>query len=113
MKVRKSEVNEILKATFPNYKGRKFHVDFSEKIWVDRIGGGGSFEKVCIAFHDGKKWVSKNPEVSKLEAPCGYLTIHPMFIYAVHSIFCGSDMGIRFYVHPSSNYKPIMIGQEV
>jgi hypothetical protein len=111
MKATKKEIKDILQATFPKYAGRKFNIDFSTRIWVDRIGGGGSRDEVCIAGHDGTKWVSKYPEASRLDAPCGYIEIDPRFIYAVHSFFCGTDCGITFHIHPESKYKPSMIAQ--
>jgi hypothetical protein len=109
MKTTKKEVKDILDVTFARYKGRKFSVEFSDKIWIDRIGGGGSRDDIMIACHDGNRWIAKAPEVSKLTAPCGYLAINKDLVYVVHSMFCGHDVGIRFYIHPESAYKPLMI----
>jgi len=109
MKSTKKEIKDILQATFPNYTGRKFRVEFSEKIWVDRIGGGGSRDTICVAGHNGNSWVAQYPSATRLQAPCGYISIDPRFIYAVHAMFCGTDMGITFHIHPESNYKPMTI----
>jgi hypothetical protein len=108
MKTTKREVADILKASYPDYTGRKFNIIVRDQIWVDRIGGGGSRDEIkAVGFVDGR-WIAVSPETSVLDTPCGYLTLSPEAIYAVHSFFCGNDCGITFYVSPQSSYLPKM-----
>ncbi len=106
MKVKKSEIKDILEATFPDYSGRKFKVSVAETVWADRMGGGGSSDEVlAVRFIDGE-WVSAAPTASKIDAPCGDIVLDRDTIVAMHSYFCGQDAGVTFYLHPQSSYLP-------
>ena len=105
--VRKAEIAELLAAAFPEYRGRKFKVQVSETIWIDRMGGGGSHQEIiALTYSEGYQWIANQPKVSVMDAPCGVLPIDPRVVYAVHEMFCGQDMGITFHVHPQSLYLP-------
>jgi hypothetical protein len=106
IKVSKKDIADLLRASFPEYTGRKFRVQITDRVWVDRIGGGGSREEIVALAHVDGKWIAKMPEVSAWNAPCGELPLSPMAIYAVHAMFCGHDAGITFNVHPKSEYLP-------
>jgi len=112
--VRKAEVRELLAAAFPEYRGRKYKVEIAETVWIDRIGGGGSSDEIVALYQDNDigMWCTARPTVSEMQAPCGYLPIKPELIYAVHSMFCGRDIGVTFHVHPRSPYLPKMLAQE-
>lgn len=113
IKVSKKDVVALVNASFPKYTGRKFSVNVADRIWVDRIGGGGSWEEIkALGFVNGQ-WIAVSPETSVMEAPCGYLTLSPAVIYAVHAQFCGRDAGITFNVHPQSEYLPKMLPEEI
>ena len=110
--VRKAEIAELLTAAFPEYRGRKFKVEMTDRLWVDRIGGGGSADEIIALTHDGARWLAQVPVLSKMSAPCGYLSTRPEVILVVHTWFCGKDMGVTFHVHPASPFLPKMIAEE-
>lgn len=110
--VRKAEVAELLAVAFPEYRGRKYKVEIAETVWIDRIGGGGSYDEIVALYQDKGAWFGARPVVSEMTAPCGYLPLERRVIYAVHSMFCGKDIGVTFHVHPQSPYLPKMIAQE-
>ena len=112
--VRKAEVAELLAAAFPEYRGRKFKVEIAETVWVDRMGGGGSYAEIIAIYldHDTREWRGVKPTLSEMEAPCGYIATKPHLIYAVHEMFCGKDAGVTFHLHPSSPFLPKMIAEE-
>ena len=105
-KATKNEVREILTATFPEYTGRKFRLAEATTVWVDRIGGGGSWDEIRAAVWTGAEWKVTDPVATPMQAPCGELTLDARIIYAVHSHFCGQDSGITFYYSPESVYVP-------
>jgi len=105
--VRKAEVVELVEASFPDYKGRKFAIEISESVYVDRAWGGGSREEiVALTNPSGTFWETHYPMVDVMQAPCGNLPLKPGAVYVVHQIFCGRDMGLTFHVHPQSPYLP-------
>lgn len=103
MKVKKSDVRPILMASFPGYNGRKFQVEFTDAVWFsDTNWGGGSRTYYRFVNMDNgmnaalsvpAPW--NNPyEGQRMELPENIVVV-------AHSIFCGQDMGITFYAHPS------------
>jgi len=110
--VRKAEVAELVMASFPEYKGRKFAIGIRESVYVDRAWGGGSREEiVALTNPTGGFWEGHYPIADIMQAPCGTLPLKPSAVYAVHTMFCGRDMGLTFYVHPQSPYLPRMIAE--
>ena len=101
LKLTTKQAKVIVKATFPQYTGRKFKIEFTDKItFYDTNWGGGSRNYYAAVSSDGKTihlhvpapWV--NPvEGATLPMPEDALIVE-------HSIFCGQDMGIRIYAHP-------------
>jgi hypothetical protein len=100
MKLKKAQAWPIVKATFPNYKGRTFHIEFTNKVtFFDTNWGGGSRNSYAAVRSDGKTaklgvpapWI--NPvEGKSIELPEDVLVVE-------HSIFCGKDCGITIYAN--------------
>ena len=103
IKVRKAQVKPIVEVTFPDYKGRKFRVQFTDTVtFHDTNWGGGSRNYYqAVKMDEGKAGAMPNfspwdnpLEGKKVELPENVVVVE-------HSIFCGKDMGLRFYAHPS------------
>jgi len=96
-------VKEILKATFPEYKGRtiKIKTEFPQNL-VSYWSGGSKREFIFYQPGTGKEfWISD------LEAPWEQYkegrnfdptTIPDSVVLVEHRYFCGKDMGIIIYV---------------
>jgi hypothetical protein len=106
MKVRKSDVAAIVKATFPNYKGRKFAVRPSETVmFTDLNYSGGTRNQYRACTLEGEAIEAKhnvnapapwhNPfEGKRIELPAGNVIVE-------HAMFCGQDCGLTIYVNPA------------
>lgn len=104
--VKRQDVDQIIRATFPEYRGRKIRVYPAEAVYVHDLNwSGGTRSRYRACTLDGKSlggmdrynamapWV--NPaEGAKLPTMAGACVVE-------HTIFCGKDAGIRIAVHPS------------
>jgi hypothetical protein len=102
IKVTKKEIKPILEASFPDYTGKKFTVEFAEKItFYDLNWDGGTKNEYCaVNFESESKHLPDNfaPWNNPIE---GKTVIIPVDVLIVeHSYFCGHDMGIRIYANP-------------
>lgn len=101
LKLTTKQAKPIVKATFPNYSGRKFKMVFAESIvFSDTNWGGGSRVSYAAVKSDGRTahvnvpapWA--NPiEGQRANIPADIMVV-------THSIFCGQDCGITIYVNP-------------
>lgn len=97
-------VKRLLAATFPAYKGRKI----SAVAWDDRPvhldlswSGGTKDDVVLVDTANGRigKLVVPSPWSAGAADP---LTVPAGAILAVHSFFCGVDVGVTFYIRPAA-----------
>lgn len=94
-------VKAILRATFPNYRGRKVRVAlFDRPLYLDLSWSGGTRDSVAlIDFTNGRIGHLRCPSpwargaYDPVDCPPGALLV-------VHSIFCGVDSGVTIYVRP-------------
>jgi hypothetical protein len=110
MKVKKSDIAGIVKATFPEYKGRKFGLRPVETVmFTDLNYSGGTRNKYRACTTSGESIESKfnlnamppwaNPfEGKRVELPAGAVVVE-------HSMFCGQDCGLTVYVNPADMPK--------
>jgi hypothetical protein len=105
IKVTKRAVKPIVDATFPDYRGRKFRVSFTKTVtFYDTNWGGGTRNTYRAVRMDGGQanelpsfWPWANPvEGQTVELPADVVVVE-------HTIYCGQDLGLRFYAHPSRN----------
>lgn len=100
---RKAEVADILKITFPDYKGRTFRVCYTTDVtFYDTNWGGGSKNTyAAVQMTTGKvgRMVVPAPWVNGIEGQ--RVQLPEDVVIVEHSVFCGKDMGIRFHVHES------------
>jgi hypothetical protein len=104
IKVKKNDVRFLLEATFPEYKGRTFHIEVATEVYLhDTNWHGGSFSEYK-GINLGTMGVNSpavpapwhNPlEGAKVPLKTGFAMVR-------HSRFCGTDCGITFYVHPDN-----------
>src|SRR3990167_5534296 len=112
-----NETMEALAKQAFGYTGRKFQVEARERVhivsywdggtrsyWVVLTmgqGGGSTTQTTAIVEH-GKPELRVVGECGGVGQPTGIdVEIDANTIVAEHVIFCGKDLGIRFYVNPA------------
>lgn len=102
------EPNMIPATLRGGYQGKKFKAVATETVTVPADAGlwsGGSCERyhgvnvntgAAMAFpgQNSSPWNGSRRDVT--------VTLEPGFAVVRHSMFCGKDMGLTFYVHPSN-----------
>ena len=102
IKVKKSEVKDILKATFPNYKGRTFEVEFAPTItFWDTNWGGGSRNSYAAVASDGRTAHLNVPAPWENPVEGKTVDVPENLLIVKHTIFCGKDLGITIYANPA------------
>lgn len=105
-KVKKNDVKEILKLTYPDYAGRKFFVNIKDKVYVQL----GWQEGTCTYYKLVREDEQGNLKVYPIE---NYLFDRRNFqdfgiddetIVVTHSFFCGHETGVTFIVSPNSKF---------
>lgn len=102
-----------------NYRGRKFSVEVVNEVEVPSDAGlwsGGSRELYFwVRLSDGKAIESPMQHSSPWNANRReFVTPLPEGIALVcHTMFCGKDLGLRFYVNPANAGKFLTNGKEV
>lgn len=105
-KITRKQASPILARTFPEYKGHKVKVVFTDKVTFDDLNWSGG---TCCKF----KAIQVDGSVTSLVAPAPWnnpyegLTVDlPENVLIVeHSYFCGTDCGITIHAHPSYGPK--------
>lgn len=101
-KARLAEVRSVVRAAFPDYRGRTFRVDTSGRVtFSDLHWNGGTRSEYRALNLDGLKVVPV-PAGSPWASPAEGLTVEiPIGILVVeHQRACGKDCGIRIYCNP-------------
>lgn len=101
-KVRRADIRSILRATFPDYHGRKFTVDPSGRVtFSDLHWGGGTRNEYRAVMLYGLR-VEPVPAGLPWESPTDGLAVDiPRGVLVVeHSYHCGVDCGIRVHCNP-------------
>ncbi len=93
-----------------NYSGRKFRLYVTNEVVIPSDAGlwsGGSREVYkAIRLIDGKEI-----QLGSTSAPWNpnrvdqTVVLIPGIAVVMHSFFCGTDMGLSFYVHPDNVVK--------
>lgn len=106
MKLSKKQIEPIITATFPTYSGRKFRIEFTDKVtFFDTNWGDGSRNQYVAVRSDGKtaKLNAPAPWINPVEGKTIEVPQDAMIVE--HSIFCGQDRGITIYAHPCHMQK--------
>ena len=103
IKVTKAQVKPIVAATFPEYSGRKYRVEFSETVCFYDLNWGGGTRNTYRAIKMSNAQVAQVPSGSPWNNPIEGKTVDlPEDVVVVqHTIFCGQDLGLTMYAHPS------------
>jgi CO dehydrogenase/acetyl-CoA synthase delta subunit len=102
MKVSKKVVDEIVKVAFPEYKGKKYNLEFVEKVeFYDTNWSGGTRNKYVVLRADGKQFNFNEPApwVNNVEGQ--KFDLNESVVVVCHSYFCGKDCGVTVYACPS------------
>lgn len=102
-KVKKAQIAPLLEVSFPEYAGRKFFAEFASiyRFYNTYWDGGTKNEYKVINMDNG--------ETSGIPVTCAPWDIYEGLAVSIpenivivrHSYFCGKDVGITFYAHPS------------
>jgi hypothetical protein len=107
IKVKRAAVRQLVEATFPEYTGLKFRIEAAESVTLYDLnysGGTRNQYRGCLIdgtpakradhFNQCAPW--NNPaEGAIIPLPEGAVIVE-------HSMFCGSDTGLTFYVNPAN-----------
>jgi len=108
-------IQKIVKATYPDYRGRKFRLSTSIPSRLDSYWSGGS--RSYYAFYElatGKTFsVSSNHPLFEKHNPRDLDGLPDGIVLVKHSIFCGKDMGITIYANPAQLTPLLPPKQEV
>ncbi len=114
IKLTKKQAWPLVGKLFPDYTGRKFVMQFVERIVFRNLNwDGGSRNEYKFVRSDGKlavmpvlaPWKEVN-EGRTVELP-------PEVLVVEHTFFCGRDLGIRIYANPVHAPKWLSSGKEV
>jgi hypothetical protein len=127
VKVRKADIRDILEASFPDYRGRKFFVEFTTTINIHNLNWSGGSRNQYVAVNNEPPTVPGEPrdrmefwrnravqlspeapwtevrEGAKIELPVNAMVVK-------HTDYCGSDLGITIYAHPDNAPKWLASG---
>lgn len=112
VKVRKAQVRPVIEATFPDYKGRRFEIEFTPHItFRDTNWGGGTRNQYAAVSGDGqvKTFTAPAPWINPIEGKRVELPENVLIV--CHTVFCGQDLGITIYANPC--YLPKWLPAEV
>jgi len=114
IKANKAQVRAILDATFPEYRGRKFKVEFTETVTFSDTNWGGGTKNTYVAISTYGRGVARlNVPAPWLSTVEGKTMELPREVLVVkHTIFCGKDLGITIYAHPGHLPKWLSAGEQ-
>lgn len=107
IKINSKQAQPFAKIAFPDYTGRKFRVEYSEKITLHDLNWGDGTRNwyTVLEIETGlKKNVSVvAPYFEKKEGQT--VEIKPGYMVVCYSEFCGHVMGLTFHIHPQDAPK--------
>ena len=113
IKANKAQVRAILDATFPEYRGRKFKVEFTETVTFHDTNWAGGTKNTYVAITSYGRGIARlnvpAPWCNTVEGETRELPLEVLIVK--HCIFCGKDLGITIYAHPA--HMPKWIPEEV
>jgi hypothetical protein len=105
------EANKVPQHLRGGYSGKKFKAIVTTEVTIPSHAGiwdGGSRETYQLIHLETGKSVQASDNMS---APWNaarkdqHISLQPGFAVVAHSMFCGKDMGLTFYVHPDNAAK--------
>lgn len=113
IQISRREIPQVFNELLQGYRGRKFRVlpkEGSLELHGAFWDGGSRNQWYAVRLSDGLTQLAGG----KLNTPAEYggrpyearsVQMTPGVVIAEHSIFCGKDVGWRFYVHPADMAK--------
>jgi hypothetical protein len=106
IKATRAQVERLVRATFPAYRGRKFRVYAAAHVTLHDLnwsGGSRSQYRTCTLAGEPIGSADKHNQVAPWNQTAEGQTVPvPQGAVCVrHSMFCGKDMGLSFYVNPA------------
>lgn len=100
-KATKAQVAPLVKAAFPEYKGRKFTIEFAGVVTLHDLNWGDGTKNEYVAL-------AVNGQMKPLRTSCSQfdpmenlrVSIPANVVIIQHSWFCGQDAGIRIWANP-------------
>jgi hypothetical protein len=106
MKLTRKQAWPVVGKVFPDYKGRKFKLVFKEEITLyDTNWSGGTRNEYAAVRADGMTGTFHAPAPWANPGEGRTVPVNPGVLILCHSYFCGQDMGITIYAHPSHQPK--------
>ena len=97
-------LRSIVNAVYPEYKGKKIKFIPTTKVHISDTYWGGGTRSTWRAVNLSTKVSKPFPNIPppQFGGPSSVLemTLFPGMAVVEHSIFCGEDMGLTFYIHP-------------
>lgn len=99
------EIRWLTDCAFPGYKKRKVNIEVTEKVYFSNTfwDGGSRNQYVAVRLESGEKAVlSKGSSPWNAIAEGKTVQLEPGIAIVEQSCFCGKDMPLRVYLHPSN-----------
>lgn len=106
IKVKKSEVKDLLKMACPEYTGRTIEVEFTNTVFFSDTNWGGGTRNTYTFLHvtgELRGLPNCTPWDNPFEGESANLP-EDVLVFC-HKIFCGHDLGITIYAHPIHSPK--------
>ncbi len=102
-RVRKDAIRPLLNVSFPDYKGRTYRVEFTKEVYLSDTYWSGGTRSWYVAIQMQGGQVSSLPSFAPWDNPVEgkRVELPKDIVIAEHAYFCGKDMGVTFYAHPS------------
>ena len=116
--VNRTDVEPIINATFPGYRGTKIRVKAAESVTLTDLnwsGGGRSQYAGCdLAQGKGTGDASAGNAAHPWHNPYegAVVPLQPGLALVQHTVFAGKDLGLTIHVHPSMLPKFLTTGGE-
>jgi hypothetical protein len=110
MRLDRKDVPRWMIAAFPNYKGKTFAVEVTEKVELcdDSWEGGSKTTYMGVNMVTYQAAPQPKEYGNPFTNPQGgvpTVSLLPNMAIVAHSIFCGKDMGLKAYIHPDNMTK--------
>jgi len=98
-------IQRLARAVFPSYRGRKYSFQVADSVALTGTywdgGSRSSYGGVNLSNFQAASLPQFDPPQHGGPIQTPEVEVRPGMAVVKHSIFCGRDTGITFYVHPS------------
>lgn len=111
-KLSKKQVKDIVNRTYPEYKGRKFYLDFRKQYTMQDYWSEGTRYYVKAINENGEIGLP-NPSSHNPFNNIAHTSFEiPLDICLVEHAYIGNNQSIRFIFHPDTNLLPKLLKEE-